>query len=130
MEDEAMQCMHCGEENRSEVAFCCNCGSWLTRDPLACSRLLLLGERGKGEYVLATAERIFGRDVDDCDIALDDELVSARHGRLYRNAEGYYLEDLKSTNGTYVNGQRLSAVARLRGGELIKMGRTLLTFRS
>lgn len=125
-----MQCIYCSEENRSAIVFCSTCGSWLTRDPLACSRLLLLGERDKGEYLLGGAARIFGRDVDDCDIALDDELVSARHSRLYCGEDGYFIEDLKSTNGTFVNGQRLSAPMHLRGGELIKMGRTLLTFRS
>lgn len=125
-----MQCIHCAEANRVDGLYCSHCGSWLTRDPLGSGRLLLLGEREKGEYLLSSSERVFGRDLEDCDIVLDDELVSARHARLYHGQGGYHLEDLKSTNGTFINGQRLKAPTPLRGGELIKMGRTLLTFRS
>ena len=43
----------------------------------------------------------------DCDFAIDDEKVSGAHFRICRDANGYWAEDLGSTNGTFVNGDRL-----------------------
>ena len=48
----------------------------------------------------------------DCQLILDDDYVSTRHARIYRSGDGYLVEDLGSTNGTYLNNERLSAPAR------------------
>jgi pSer/pThr/pTyr-binding forkhead associated (FHA) protein/NADPH-dependent 2,4-dienoyl-CoA reductase/sulfur reductase-like enzyme len=62
------------------------------------------------------------------DLVLHDPEVSGQHAQIQRDASGYLLEDLQSSNGTFLNGARLSAPARLAGGSLIKVGKTQLEF--
>lgn len=56
---------------------------------------------------------------------LKDPLISARHARLLRTPLALQIEDLGSTNGTWVNGQRV-VVQSLRDGDTLRLGRTLL----
>lgn len=65
-----------------------------------------------------------GRDITN-DITINDPEVSRHHMRLTRGAGGYTLEDLGSTNGTFVNGQRLTGARPLRGGDMIGLGETV-----
>ncbi len=64
---------------------------------------------------------LLGRDVTN-DITLGDAEVSRQHARLTRTPGGYVLEDLGSTNGSFVNGERLVAPRVLSAGDLIGMG--------
>lgn len=64
---------------------------------------------------------LLGRDVTN-DIALGDAEVSRQHARLTRTPGGYVLEDLGSTNGSFVNGERLVAPRVLSAGDLLGMG--------
>jgi hypothetical protein len=59
-----------------------------------------------------------GRDVAN-DIVLGDPEVSRQHSRITRTPGGYVVEDMGSTNGTFVNGERLSAPRVLRDGDLV-----------
>ena len=69
-----------------------------------------------------------GRDSSN-DITINDSEISRKHARLTAQAGGYILEDLGSTNGTFVNGQRLMGPHLLRVGELILLGENVsLTF--
>ncbi len=62
-----------------------------------------------------------------CDIALaDDSYVSQRHARLYRSEGRVWLEDLGSTNGTYLNSKPVSAPVVLHRGDRLQVGRTVL----
>ncbi|HEX3451248.1 MAG TPA: FHA domain-containing protein, partial [Isosphaeraceae bacterium] len=61
----------------------------------------------------------------DCDVVVDSSLVSARHCQLTQTADGYFLNDLGSTNGTYVNGLRVTAPTRLVPGDSITLGKTM-----
>jgi hypothetical protein len=65
-----------------------------------------------------------GRDITN-DYVINDPEVSRHHMRFTRGAEGYALEDLGSTNGTFVNGQRLSGARPLRSGDMIGLGETV-----
>ena len=65
-----------------------------------------------------------GRDITN-DIVINDPEVSRHHGRLTRGGGGYTLEDLGSTNGTFVNGQRLSGARPLAGGDVVGLGETV-----
>jgi pSer/pThr/pTyr-binding forkhead associated (FHA) protein len=62
------------------------------------------------------------------DVRIDEQAVSNEHARLQQTDAGFTLLDLGSTNGTYVNGQRLVHAALLTGGDSIRMGSTTFTF--
>jgi len=66
-------------------------------------------------------EMFIGRDLSN-DIVINDAEISRRHARLVLQAGGYVLEDLGSTNGTSVNGQRLIGPYILRAGDVITLG--------
>jgi hypothetical protein len=72
-------------------------------------------------FELNQAELTIGRDMVNA-IAINDAEISRRHARLLAQPGGYVLEDLGSTNGTYVNGQRLMGPHLLRPGELVMFG--------
>lgn len=75
-----------------------------------------------GETFSLTGNEIYiGRDVNN-DIVISDQEVSRKHARISMQAGGYVLEDLGSTNGTYVNGQRLMGPHVMRPGETIMLG--------
>ena len=65
-----------------------------------------------------------GRDITN-DIVINDPEVSRHHCRLTRGGGGYTMEDLGSTNGTFVNGQRLTGARPLSGGDMIGLGETV-----
>ncbi len=65
-----------------------------------------------------------GRDITN-DIVINDPEVSRHHMRLTRGAGGFTLEDLGSTNGTFVNGQRLTGAKPLNNGDMIGLGETV-----
>ncbi len=65
-----------------------------------------------------------GRDITN-DIVINDPEASRHHLRLARSESGFTIEDLGSTNGTFVNGQRLSGVRPLNNGDLIGLGETV-----
>jgi hypothetical protein len=72
-------------------------------------------------FPLQKNEIYIGRDPSN-DIAISDVEVSRKHARLTMQPNGFILEDLGSTNGTYVNGQRLLGPHILRAGEVIQLG--------
>jgi pSer/pThr/pTyr-binding forkhead associated (FHA) protein len=76
--------------------------------------------------LLDRARMLLGRDVD-CDICLDDSLVSDEHAAISRNGGEFVLEDLNSRNGTSVNGERINR-RKLRSGETISIGNFRLKF--
>jgi hypothetical protein len=63
-----------------------------------------------------------------CEVTLDDSYASGRHARLYDRDGHVYIEDLNSTNGTYVNGARVHAQQELRPGDVIRIGDAELRF--
>ncbi|MFC7761037.1 FHA domain-containing protein [Catellatospora bangladeshensis] len=71
----------------------------------------------------------FGRDAGMAAVALDDSSVSRRHARLEMVDDYLVLTDLGSTNGTYVNDQRLTRRQALAPGDRIRIGRYDLTWR-
>lgn len=64
-----------------------------------------------------------------CDLTLEDDFISSRHLRISVQSGGYVVEDLGSTNGTWVEGERLSEPVLIKPGVRIKMGRNTLTIR-
>jgi hypothetical protein len=65
------------------------------------------------------------------DIAIPlDEYASARHARFEPRRDGVWVQDLGSTNGTYLNGARLEQPKRLTKGDVVRVGETDLRFES
>ena len=79
-----------------------------------------------GSHRVASASTVIGRS-SECQIALDDANVSRRHAEIRRIGEAYSLVDLGSTNGTEVNGQRITETS-LMNGDVIGVGTTRITF--
>jgi hypothetical protein len=75
-------------------------------------------------FELTKSEIYIGRDVSN-DIVVNDAEVSRKHARLILQAAGYMLEDLGSTNGSFVNGQRLMGPHILRPGEVVMFGENI-----
>lgn len=92
-------------------------------------RLVLKSGPNAGHTLdLGTEEIIIGRDVNANFVIADPE-VSRRHARVYSQEANYVIEDLGSTNGTVVSGQRISGAYILRPGEMITLGEhTFLLF--
>ncbi len=72
-------------------------------------------------FTLSQDEINIGRDVSN-DFIINDVEVSRHHARLSRQGMQYVIEDLGSTNGTFVNGQRLAGPHVLRAGDVILLG--------
>lgn len=78
------------------------------------------------QYALETDETSVGRG-NEVTIMLDMDNVSRRHARVLRIEDGFFIEDLKSTNGTYVNDVEVH-YERLHNGDLIKIGGAIFKF--
>ncbi|MGE0877699.1 MAG: FHA domain-containing protein [Acidimicrobiia bacterium] len=62
-----------------------------------------------------------------CRIALDDSFVSTMHARLFLRDDQPWLEDLGSTNGTYVNDERVAQTVVLNKGDIVRFGQTTMS---
>ncbi len=67
---------------------------------------------------------IIGRESDN-DIVLEDPQVSRHHARLSEQAGGYVVEDLGSTNGTFLNGRRITSATPISPGDTLGLGDTV-----
>ncbi len=75
----------------------------------------------KGVTVPVNGPVVIGRS-PGADIVIGDDFVSGKHARISPSGDGAVLEDLGSTNGTILNGARLSAPSQLRAGDAIDIG--------
>ena len=92
--------------------------------PVACQ----LTDKASGKtWRIACDSTVIGRDEAHADLVLGDSNVSRRHAELTRNATGWRIADLGSTNGTRVNGMRVSE-QDLANGDTITMGLVTLMF--
>ena len=69
-----------------------------------------------------------GRDATN-DIVIEHRLASRRHARFEKDDVGFYIRDLESTNGTFVNGQRIQGAHLLRNNDEVWVGDTVIVFR-
>ena len=80
------------------------------------------------DFELNSAQLTIGRGNQN-DIAIaTDEYASARHARFEPRQDGVWVQDLGSTNGTYLNGTRLDGPRRLSRGDIIRVGETDLRY--
>lgn len=71
---------------------------------------------------------LLGRN-PECSLVLSDDFASGRHARIYPEADGWYLDDLGSTNGTYIGAERIGEHVHVDAGTRIRIGRTVLELR-
>lgn len=142
-------CSRCGHRNTPEDRFCGNCGQQLRDDtasisvvetdeggvsfpfpeePLAPGQALLLLRTGSAmgsTYLIDRDVTSLGRDPGS-DVFLDDVTVSRKHAEIRRQADGFYVHDLGSLNGTYVNRERVD-ITKLAEQDELQVGLYKLT---
>jgi VWFA-related protein len=89
-------------------------------------KLAVLGSGGEQrEYGISLASRAFIGRSSDCDLAIaDDTEISKKHCELVLEGSYVLINDLNSTNGTFVNGVPVKTGHRLKSGDLVMLGRT------
>ena len=82
--------------------------------------LMMEGRRPGHRFFVDQPEFLIGRD-ERCNLVISDRLVSRRHARICLDGAQYYLEDLHSKNGTFVNGREISEPHSLQDGDEIQI---------
>jgi hypothetical protein len=90
------------------------------------SSLVIHEGAGAGSEHPLDGELILGREHASVDLVIPDAGVSRRHARVVAHNGGVIVEDLGSSNGTYVNGQRITGPVELGTGDEIRVGATVL----
>ena len=93
------------------------------------THVLVVDGANKGERAdLAQAPILIGRGADAA-IRLDDDYVSTRHARIASSGDQWFVEDLGSTNGSYIGSARITQPTTLTLGTQVRIGKTLLELR-
>lgn len=147
-----MYCTRCGHPNRDEARFCSNCGGPLQEDStlslnpvevedeaaeefpfphdeLERGQALLMVKRGPNAgstFLIENDVTTTGRHPDS-DVFLDDVTVSRRHAELRRRGDEFFIHDVGSLNGTYVNRERVDET-KLASGDEVQIGKFKLVF--
>lgn len=90
--------------------------------------VMVKSETQQGTELEVEDVTVLGRSAE-ADVLLDDPYASEFHMRLVANEKGMVLHDLGSTNGTYINGRRVTAPTTLRRGDTIQVGKTVMEVR-
>lgn len=90
------------------------------------TKLQVVSGPNSGQSVpLGDTPILLGRGTDAA-IRLDDDYVSTRHARFATNGEQWFVEDLGSTNGTYLGSQRITAPVPIGLGIQVRLGKTIV----
>jgi len=146
-------CPECGFQNPEAANYCAKCGALLVRDSGAETTMTYtpdegdddpadiledLGVKGPalvvrsgggraGETFHPEGERTTIGRSPDCEIFLDDVTVSRKHAVLTQRDDGFFIEDLGSLNGTFLNRHRIES-GQLNDGDELQIGKYRLTF--
>ena len=147
-------CPECGFQNPESANYCSKCGALLVKDESgtettqqytpeegddeAAAQLEDLGVKGpalivrsgggrSGETFHPEGERTTIGRSPDCEIFLDDVTVSRKHAVLVRRDAAFFVEDLGSLNGTFLNRRRIES-GELADGDELQIGKYRLTF--
>lgn len=147
-----MFCTRCGHPNHDDARFCAECGAPLQGDPtvslspvepddeghdefpfphdeLGTGQALLLVKRGPnaGSTFLLTQDATSVGRSPESEVFLDDVTVSRSHAAFERRASEWFVRDVGSLNGTYVNGEQVDQT-KLASGDEVQIGRFKLVF--
>ena len=93
------------------------------------TQVVIVDGANAGESVdLDHAPILIGRG-SDAAIRLDDDYVSTRHARIASSGDHWFVEDLGSTNGTYIGSHRLTQPTTVQAGSKVRVGKTTLELR-
>ena len=130
-------CMVCGSSNQPKAHFCGRCGASLAGRPAGRIQVLgpngVLWERRILENPFNIGRRSLSRQIfPHLDLTYNDPAayVSRQHARILADAGGYFIEDLGSANGTFLNDRRLpgGVPTRLRNGDRVRIGKVQCNF--
>ena len=71
---------------------------------------------------------VIGRN-PECALVLDDDFASGRHARIFHRDGAWFVEDLGSTNGTFLGSERLTGPMRVEAGSALRIGKTVIELR-
>jgi FHA domain/zinc-ribbon domain len=146
-------CPECGFQNPESANYCAKCGALLVRDSGAETTMTYTPEEGEddpseiledlgvkgpalvvrsgggraGETFHPEGERTTIGRSPDCEIFLDDVTVSRKHAVLTQRDDAFFIEDLGSLNGTFLNRHRIES-GQLNDGDELQIGKYRLTF--
>lgn len=133
-------CLRCGAANSPQNRFCTTCGYDLSGArarsdrhllpngrPLRCRIILRNGPLAGCAYLLHQDVTTVGRSAEN-DVSIPDGTISRHHARLFFKRGRWLLEDLGSSNGTFVNGRRVTTPTPLSHGDELRLGDDILTF--
>ena len=83
---------------------------------------------GKPKTYVIEEETIIGRD-KGCQVVIDDTYASQFHARIFKRDDSVFIEDMGSTNGTYLNRRKVSSPLPVTRGDKARIGKTELDFR-
>ena len=76
---------------------------------------------GDDEIIITKSPFVIGKE-STCSYAIKgDTYISRKHCRIVKKSDGYYIEDMESTNGTFVNGEKIKRMTKLIPGQTIKL---------
>ena len=127
-------CFRCGAANPAANRFCTTCGYDLSGTRMQVDRYVLpdgrvlrcritlrTGPLAGHSFVLHQDTTTLGRTVGN-DIVIPDGTVSRHHARLFFRDRQFFIEDTRSSNGTYVNKARVTQPAPLKSGDIVRIG--------
>jgi FHA domain len=89
------------------------------------TRLVISEGVNAGAYAPLNGDPVLLGRGSDATIRLDDDYVSTRHARFIPSGDDWYVEDLGSTNGTYIGSQRITALTPVGTGVQVRLGKTI-----
>ena len=93
------------------------------------TKLVITEGSNAGESLPLSGETVTLGRGGDSTIRLDDDYVSTRHARFVTNGEEWFIEDMGSTNGTYIGSTRVTRVTPVSSGTAVRLGKTIVELR-
>jgi pSer/pThr/pTyr-binding forkhead associated (FHA) protein len=100
-----------------------------SRGRRAPSSVVVHGPDGEKPSTVRLRDTIDVGRAASCTITIDDTYVSQHHARFFARDGEWYVEDLGSTNGTYLNDQPVTQPAEIHAGDVVRLGKTVLELR-